>query len=382
MKKTKFMHNRILKNIIFSALLIIISIIFCTVALELYLRLTVKYSSDLEGYLLTYNVLLNTQHYQRSFVERYSSKWSRGEYDPYLGWDKNIQNGRIRKHNSLSENDNKDVYKIVTIGDSFTYGSEVGPNETYSFYMQNILGNCNVLNMGVGGYGIDQAVLKYLKYGKLHDPKLVILGIHPADYIRSSVPFFGFSKPIFKKNSKGKIELSNINISSPEEVYDELKKEILPYKIYSFEYLKSRLLWVYWKYINTSFKENYYREMDIIIEHVLSLLKQSCEQSNTTLIIVHIPHGNAFYSDRNLLKYYNKERRKHLLKIYKKIGIPYVDLLDDLTSSFSRDKIFNKLYMYRTKKTRGHLTPEGNHEVAKIIISKIKQFDLKSKCIK
>ncbi len=60
---------------------------------------------------------------------------------------RNMQN----KHHLSKKN-------IITIGCSFTFGIGVNDNETYPFFLQNLLPNYNVYNAGVAGYGLAHVV--------------------------------------------------------------------------------------------------------------------------------------------------------------------------------------------------------------------------------
>jgi hypothetical protein len=90
-----------------------------------------------------------------------------GYYDPELGWD-SYRNGKRAGPPGLAP-------CASAFGDSFTHGDEVQANEAWPFRLSELLG-CEVENFGVGGYGQDQAYLKYLKYR----PKgqLVLLAIN------------------------------------------------------------------------------------------------------------------------------------------------------------------------------------------------------------
>ena len=48
---------------------------------------------------------------------------------------------------------------ILAVGDSYTYGEEVGENDSWPAQLQRIK-NQRVLNAGVSGYGFDQSVLR------------------------------------------------------------------------------------------------------------------------------------------------------------------------------------------------------------------------------
>jgi len=54
----------------------------------------------------------------------------------------------------------------LAFGDSFTHASEVADDETWSYQLSNLLG-CGVDNYGVGGYGQDQALLRYERIRKV-----------------------------------------------------------------------------------------------------------------------------------------------------------------------------------------------------------------------
>src|SRR5262245_38911036 len=72
---------------------------------------------------------------------------------------------------------------VSLYGDSFTYGSEVSDSEAWSNVLSKNL-NCRVANFGVGGYGTDQAYLRFLRNSN-DNSGLVILGIFPDDIMRN-----------------------------------------------------------------------------------------------------------------------------------------------------------------------------------------------------
>jgi hypothetical protein len=78
-----------------------------------------------------------------------------GFYDPEIGWD-SYRNGKRIGPEYLTSCGG-------AFGDSFTHGDEVNSDETWPFRLSQLLG-CEVENFGVGGYGQDQAYLKYQKY--------------------------------------------------------------------------------------------------------------------------------------------------------------------------------------------------------------------------
>lgn len=76
-----------------------------------------------------------------------------------------------------------DTYRIITIGDSFTYGQFVNTSENFSEILEDALNfniKCKniskfeVINLGVGGYDIDYTIERFKKRGLKYNPNLVI----------------------------------------------------------------------------------------------------------------------------------------------------------------------------------------------------------------
>lgn len=95
--------------------------------------------------------------------------------------------------------------EIAVIGDSFTFGYEVRYEETYGFYLDQILGpRSRVLNFGVPSHGLGQILLRYQRDVRPWKPTVVILGFISSDNERAMwvYPFLGsktwpgaYSKP-------------------------------------------------------------------------------------------------------------------------------------------------------------------------------------------
>jgi len=72
---------------------------------------------------------------------------------------------------------------VSLYGDSFTYGDEVDHSEAWSNVL-SMRARCRVGNYGIGGYGTDQAYLRFVK--NTHDSaKVSILGIFPENVLRN-----------------------------------------------------------------------------------------------------------------------------------------------------------------------------------------------------
>lgn len=73
---------------------------------------------------------------------------------------------------------------ILAVGDSFTYGEEVGDLDAWPAQLQRLIGRA-VLNGGVSGYGLDQIVLRTDRLTALHKPALVIVSMIAEDVRRT-----------------------------------------------------------------------------------------------------------------------------------------------------------------------------------------------------
>ncbi len=66
------------------------------------------------------------------------------------------------------------VRRVVMLGDSITFGTGVGDADTFSNRL-DALPKLEVVNLGVDGYGTDQALIRLEREGLAYDPHVVIL---------------------------------------------------------------------------------------------------------------------------------------------------------------------------------------------------------------
>lgn len=86
----------------------------------------------------------------------------------------------------------KNVFRIITLGDSFTYGLNVSTVDNWTEILEQNLNrkyvckkydNYEVLNLGVYGYDVNYAVERYRLRGMKYDPDLVVWLIKEDDFI-------------------------------------------------------------------------------------------------------------------------------------------------------------------------------------------------------
>jgi hypothetical protein len=112
------------------------------------------------------------------------------EIHPTLGWRyapnfKNATNQlnsrALRSSREYAPTPPPGVLRIAAFGDSYVYGSEVENRDGWTAIMESEDPRLEVLNYGVGGYGVDQAYLRYLLEGAALRPHVVVMGFTKDD---------------------------------------------------------------------------------------------------------------------------------------------------------------------------------------------------------
>jgi hypothetical protein len=103
----------------------------------------------------------------------------------------------------------------VVIGDSYTFGEGVNDDRTFAAGLERMVEHCEVLNLGVHGYGTDQQLLRLELDGLKYRPDIVLLGYYEDDVPRNRLSFRDYQKPHFSLVG-GRLVLDNVPISSPE----------------------------------------------------------------------------------------------------------------------------------------------------------------------
>lgn len=76
------------------------------------------------------------------------------------------------------------VVRLAAFGDSFTHGDGVTDEETWESVLERSTDGVEVLNFGVGGYGLDQALLRWRAEGVPFRPDVVLIGLMSENLLR------------------------------------------------------------------------------------------------------------------------------------------------------------------------------------------------------
>jgi len=119
--------------------------------------------------------------------------------------------------------------RVVAVGGSFTRGAEVESHESWVGLLDARAG-IEITNLGVNGYGIDQALLRLRRDGPPQEPDEIWLGLMPSAIERLTTQFPPISrhwssvaafKPRFLLNDEAELELAPSPVRSLAD-YDRL----------------------------------------------------------------------------------------------------------------------------------------------------------------
>lgn len=205
-------------------------------------------------------------------------KFIKHGFDPELGWvrkpftqkEETGKDGKtlytINASGARSNPGHEDLNRLISCyGDSFTFCRQVNDNETFEWYLSEIT-KTDVMNFGVGNYGLDQSILRLFREYPLNRTKIVIIGVVPSTIVRILCVWkhynefgnvLGF-KPRFRYLN-GKIGLVRNIIDSEEkfDCYKEFVPEINKYdEFYESKFKKEMLSFPYFISVMSNPKRN------------------------------------------------------------------------------------------------------------------------------
>ena len=169
--------------------------------------------------------------------------------------------------------------RVVVVGNSFTFGQCANDDETYPAVMEATLPNTEVLNLGVMGYGQDQALLRMRRDGFRYRPDVVVFGFHKSNMRRNLMSFRGYGKPRFRMAGSALV-LENVPVPMPED-YERL----WPPRLWNFAR-------IYLDSLDSGTKQQraHIKELSRAIVHQMAA---DAEAFGVPLVVVHLPREDA-----------------------------------------------------------------------------------------
>jgi hypothetical protein len=105
--------------------------------------------------------------------------------------------------------------RVAALGDSFTFGEDVGDAETWVHQLAVIDPALETVNLGIHAYGHDQMLLTLREEGPSLRPDVVLLGFVHIDLERNRTAFLDYAKPWFDLEGETLV-LRGVPVSTPE----------------------------------------------------------------------------------------------------------------------------------------------------------------------
>jgi len=294
------------------------------------------------------------QEHQKSGIEVY---YTFDMYDPSKGWrpKPNLRDVRVFDNKILNTNSkglrgkkdfpytkNKQTLRILILGDSFTFGDEVSDDETYSYYLQEMLPHTEIINMGVHGYGHDQMLILLKEEGVKYEPDIVILGFLGLDMSRNLLEFRDFAKPRFVLRRE-ELKLTGTPVPRPEDIlqWDWTRPRIVDV----FSFMHHRV---------TSVLGLRDKEMEHITTAILTEMIKLIDNVHAIPILAYLPRAKEIAKDTAVT-----EDEAYMFSICQ---------LNEKAKCFSTRPYFaEKIAKGETFKSGGHWEPAAHLTVAEAI---------------
>ena len=102
--------------------------------------------------------------------------------------------------------------RVICSGDSFTFGYGVANEQTWCARLAALDARLETVNMGQGGYGVDQAYLWYMRDGRTLERDLHLFAVVTVDFSRMAQKrFLGYDKPVLTLED-GRLTTTNVPV--------------------------------------------------------------------------------------------------------------------------------------------------------------------------
>jgi len=250
--------------------------------------------------------------------------------------------------------------RLVCSGDSFTLGWGVADDETWCAQLASE--QMDVVNMGQGGYGIDQAYLWYRRDGLTLDHDIHILAFVTHDFARMAMDrFLGYAKPRLVVDADS---LRLVGVPVPRRDRARFTRRFSR----AVDGLRTAQL-VSGLTPRAGNDEAGDSRPDAsstsdVFARLVAQLHRINSAKHSRLVLVYLPGVGDFTNDASLL-WRNQTRR-----IADSLGVPLIDLIPELRKLAKRDvqnMYFNARDELRFVGATGHFNAAGNRWAADVI---------------
>ena len=289
------------------------------------------------------------------------------DYDSQLGWI-NMKNRRVADRWGPNQNCTLNAlglratveytsaipagrYRIVFLGDSFTFGVDIGDTGTFPAQMEALAPSLETVNMGVAGYGIDQIYLSYLQQGRKFDANLLVLAFTGEGIRRLKLSSFYVQNPkprLFL--SADRLTVANVPVPSWGIAAGRGWLEEFPNSLTFVQILRS----VYDLYV-----QNY--DPVPVAERVFADLNKMAADKKQRLAIVFLPAQNDLANDGQ------SPAVKNLQASATRNHIPFFDLTNSFKRELARENVPSFV------KNGFHYSEAGYRKIGELLLNELRK---------
>jgi len=360
------MKGKLIPSIALLVATVIIFLLFLEIGARIFVVFSPKFMCSTFSNLDDENLCQLEYKLPRNFWQGQNSTAYSGEFcdmpDTELGWvpsqncrtqlySTNSQGFRGLKEFSIAKNRTR----IIFVGDSFTWGEANYDNTTFTYYLdKSFNGSADIINMGVRGYGPDQAYLYFMRNGLKYKPDIVVFGLFMPDIHRTILSVRDYYKPRFilvggeLKLDKASLKIPDLKTASAKS--SEVKKKA---RLYSFSYFYG-LFKKFWR-LETAYSHESGLTLNIIDE-----MNEQLGKEGIKLVVLLIPEQEMV--EKNNDDYYGALPK--IITGLENNRIGYINLQPLFKAEFQKSN--QSLY-------RPHLKPAGNLIVARELFHELRK---------
>jgi len=304
----------------------------------------------------------------------------------------------------------RNTYRILCLGDSFTMGVGVNPDEVYAKVLERLFlessttKTIEVVNCGTMGFGIWQSLIIFEEKGLALEPDFVILQIDPGNDVRDALARVGKVMRAWDPSYQSYIR--DWRLKRPSRVIHALRGisrgfaflydrwQELPPRVSSprFRWTSAKKLdlaelpprerqrtW-WWEVLLA----DYYPELEEgweLMEESIRRMARLCERKGIGFLVFSVPLKQEVYRERSLEELhssgidpatYDLDKVQRMAEeLCKRNAIEYVEVIDRLREHCNGEKA---IYYWFD----GHLTPLGQRICAEVLFEHLMKTHLRS----
>jgi len=257
------------------------------------------------------------------------------QYDAELGWS-HIPGTRLEdfygegRHLTISRQGLRAVDDVsvqtdtartrtVCVGDELTLGVGVGDDDTWCARLGARESGLETVNMGQGGYGLDQSYLWYRRDGAELDTELLIFSFTRESFARMERDAFQqYAKPTLRRASNGELQARGVPVPRRSESLPWLARNAPLFEQLRIVELALPAIHDWWS--EESPKLTMGELADLTVE-VFEGLQGLAQEQDATLVLVYLPSRSAPEMRHHLW-------RRRVAQEARARGIPFVDLVE------------------------------------------------------